>query len=100
MKQEIFAGFEKCTSEKSPITIDEIFDCKSILKSIRRDNKHKLIFAHLNISLIRNKSDLLAEQVAGNINVLMISETKLRNAFQFPGNLLLTGFSVPYRFKW
>ena len=55
-------------SEKSPISIDEIIDCKSILKSIRGDNKHKLIFAHLNINSIRNKSDNLAEQVAGNID--------------------------------
>ena len=55
--------------EKSPISIGEIIDCKSILKSIWGDNKHKLIFADLNIYSIGNKFDLLAEQVAGNIDV-------------------------------
>ena len=54
--------------ENKPISIDEIVDCKIILKSIRGDNKHKLIFAHLSINSIRNKSDALAEQVAGNID--------------------------------
>ena len=46
--------------------------------------------------MIRNKFDLLAEQVAGNIDVLMISETKIDESFPV-GNLLLPGFSVPYR---
>ena len=33
-------------SEKSPISIDEIVDCQSILKAIRRDSKSKLIFTY------------------------------------------------------
>ena len=62
-----FAGLEECICEKPPISIDEIVDCKSILKSTWGDNKHKLNFAHSNINSIRNKPDLLAEQVVGNI---------------------------------
>ena len=46
--------------EKSPISIDEILYWKSILKTIRGVNKHKLVFAHLNINSIKNKVDLLA----------------------------------------
>ena len=83
-------------SEKSPISIDEIVNCKSTLKSIRGDNKHKLIVAHLNINSIRNKLDLLVEQFAGNIDVLMVSETKIDESFPVR-NFLLPGFSVPYR---
>ena len=49
-----FAGFEEFMSEKSPISIDEIIDWKSMLKSIRGDNKRKLIFAYLNIRSIRD----------------------------------------------
>ena len=58
-------------SEKSPLIFDEIVDCKSILKSIREDNKHTFISVHLIINSIRNKLDVLAEQVAGNIDVLI-----------------------------
>ena len=68
-------------SQKLPISIDETVGCKSILKSFRGGNKHKLIFAHLNINSIRNNFDLFAEQVTGNIDVLMISETKVDKAF-------------------
>ena len=83
-------------SEKSPISTDEIVDCKSILKSKLGDDKHKLIFAHLNIDSVRNKFDLHAEQVTGSTNVLIISETKIDESVPV-GNLLLRGFSVPYR---
>ena len=62
-----FAELEECRSEKAPISTDEIVNWLSILKSAGGGNKHKLNFAHLNINSIRNKSDLLAEQVAGNI---------------------------------
>ena len=81
-------------SEKSPISIDEWVDCKSILKSTWRDHKHQLIFAYLNINSIRNKFDLLTEQVVGNIDLLMISETNIDEDFPV-GNFLLPGFSVP-----
>lgn len=37
---------------------------------------NKLIFAHLNIDFIRNKLELLVEQVKGKIDTLMVSETK------------------------
>ena len=29
-----FSGFQECMSEKPPVSIDEVVDCKSILKSI------------------------------------------------------------------
>ena len=35
-----FTGFGEFMSEKSPISIDQIVNCKSILKSIWGDNKH------------------------------------------------------------
>ena len=83
-------------SEKSPISIDEWVDSKSILKSTWGDHKYQLLFAHLNINSIRNKFDLLTEQVAGNIDLLMISETNIGESFPVE-NFLLPRFSVPYR---
>ena len=95
MKQEILPRFQECMSEKLLISIDEIINCKSILKPTCGDNK-QLIFAHLNINSVRNKFDLLTEKVAGNIDVLMIRERKIDESFPV-GNFLLPEFSVPYR---
>ena len=51
------------------------------LKSLRIRNLNKIVVGHLNISSIRNNFDFLAHQVKGNIDVLIISETKLDESF-------------------
>ena len=51
----------------------KIIDFKSTLKTIRDDNLNKLVFPHLNINSIRNKSEELISQVKGTIDVLMTS---------------------------
>ena len=71
-------------------------DAKTILKPMRRENANKLVFAHIKINSLRNKFKLLADQVKGNIDVLMNSETKIDDSFPF-GNFLIGGFSKPYR---
>ena len=84
-------------SEKSPVSIDELFGCcNSILKSTWGDHKHQLIFPHLNINSIRSKFDLLTERVSGNIDLSMTSETNTDESLPVV-NVLLRGFSVPYR---
>ena len=42
---------------------------------------NKLIFGHLNINSLRNKFDLLSEQVKGSIDILMVPETKFDGSF-------------------
>ena len=59
-------------------------------------NLNKVIVGHLNINSIRNKFDFLADQIQGNFDILMTSETKLDESFP-PGQLLLGGYSVPFR---
>ena len=54
---------------------------KTDLKSLRIRNLNKIVVGHLNISSIRNNFDFLAHQVKGNIDVLIISETKLDESF-------------------
>ena len=61
-----------------------------IAKSLRKDNFSKLIFAHLNIH------ELLSEQIKGNVDALMISETKIDDSFPF-GQFLIEEFCTPYR---
>ena len=67
-----------------------------MLKSLRCNNLNKLVFVYLNISFIRNKFELLSEQVRGNVNVLMVSETKIDDSLPI-GNFLIYGFSPPYK---
>ena len=57
---------------------------------------NKLIFAHLNINLIRNKFEALISQVKGTVDVLMISETKIDDSFP-SANLLIDSFGQPYK---
>ena len=65
-------------NEKSEIG-NEIVDhiTSADLKSLHVRNFNKIIVGHLNINSIRNKFDFLAYQLKGNIDMLMISETKL-----------------------
>ena len=71
-------------------------DCASVLKVLRSHNSNELIFAHININSSRNKFEFLSTQVKGNIDVLMVSETKIDDSFSV-GNLVIEGFSTPYR---
>ena len=68
----------------------------SSLQTIRKDNLNKLIFAHLNINSIWNKSDSLADIIKDNIDILMISETKVDDFF-LVGQFFLDGFGTPFR---
>ena len=56
-------------------------DVKKSLKNIRNTNINNLIFGHLNINSLRNKFDILSEQVKGSIDIFMVSETKLDDSF-------------------
>ena len=63
----------------------------SSLQDKRKDNLNKLIFAHLNINSIRNKFDSLVDAIKYNIDILIISETKVENSFQ-DGQFFLDDF--------
>ena len=51
---------EECNSDKTSI-VQKVIDGNRVLKSVRCTYLNKLVFAHLNISSIRNKSELLSE---------------------------------------
>ena len=89
------SGSEECISNLT-LNSQKIINCKSTLKTIRDDNLNKLIFAHLNISSIRNKFEELISQVKGTVDVLVISETKVYYSFPI-ANFLIDGFGQPAR---
>ena len=51
------------------------------LREIGVNNLKRIFFAHLNINFLRNKSELLFDQVKEMVDVLFIPETKLENSF-------------------
>ena len=54
------------------------------------------IIAQLNINSIRNKFQFLEKEVCANLDILLISETKLDDSFP-SAQFLHDGFSKPYR---
>ena len=52
--------------------------------------------AHLNINSLRNKFDSLADQIKVNVDILVISETKLDESFPV-GQFKIPGFATPFR---
>ena len=62
-------------SERLDISSDD--PSFSTLKSVRRKNLYRIIFAHLDINSLRNKFDAFVDQIKGNVDILIISETKL-----------------------
>ena len=77
--------------------IATVSDVKKTLKNIRLSNIIKLIFGHQNINSLRNKFDLLCEQIKGSIDIFMISETKLDDSFP-QSQFLIEGFHLTFRF--
>ena len=67
-----------------------------ILKNLRFQNANRLVCAQVSISYFRNKFNLLIEIVNNNINVLMISETKLDASFP-TGQFHIQSFSELYK---
>ena len=78
-------------NEKSEIG-NEIVDhiTSADLKSLHVRNFNKIIVGHLNINSIRNKFDFLAHQLKENIDILMISKTKLDEISLPPANFFWT----------
>ena len=63
---------------------------------MRSENLNKLVFGHLNINSIGNKYEFLVEQVKGNIDAIMIAETKIDDNFPVD-NFVIDGYSTLYR---
>ena len=59
-------------------------------------NPNNNIIGHLNINSIRQKLEFLMEIIGTNIDLLLISETKLNATFPI-GQFFIDGFHVPFR---
>ena len=56
-------------------------DAKSRLQEMKAQSSDKLVLGHLNINSIRNKFEALKFIIDNNIDIFLISETKLKIHF-------------------
>ena len=70
---------ESVSKTTPPIRKSKYFGNK--LKSLRTSNLHCLIIAQININSIRNKFEALVNGITDNVDILMISETKIDDSF-------------------
>ena len=68
----------------------------SNLQQVRINNPSRIIFGHININSVRNKFAQLIYIVSNEIDVLMVSETKLDDTFS-TSQFLMQGYSTPFR---
>ena len=59
-------------------------------------SQNELVITHLNINSLRNKFELFTEKAKSNVDLLLVSTTKIDE--NFPGSQLkIYGFNDPYR---
>ena len=71
-------------------------DPKIILKNLKNANPNKIIIGHLNINSIRKKLECLTYVIDKNIDIFLISETKLNDTFP-ERQFVIDGYHPPYR---
>ena len=79
-----------------PIITDENTSDFCGINDLRNQNPFRVIIGHININSIRNKFEPLVSFINNNLDILMISETKIDDTFP-DSQFLIKGFSVPYR---
>ena len=78
-----------------PLNEENIYDIRE-LKNLRNENPYRVIIGHINIKSIRNKFESFVKYVGNNLDILMVSETKIEDTFP-ESQFLMEGFSTPYR---
>ena len=63
---------------------------------VKYERRNRLIIGQLKINSLRNKFESLVQQVTENIDILMVSETKLDNSFPV-SQFLIDGYTSPFR---
>ena len=69
-----------------------------ILKKTRINNVNRVVIGHININSIRNKFDMLSDMIKDNIDILMVSETKLDSSFP-QAQFRIEGYVPPFRYS-
>ena len=79
----------------SGTTTENSDDITDGVKTSRLKYIQNPIIAQMNINSIRNKFETLVSPVTSDIDILMISETKIDESFPL-SQFMIDGFSIPY----
>ena len=71
-------------------------DTPLLLKNLKLKNTNRLILGHLNINSIVGKFDHLKVLIVNNIDILVLTETKIDSSFP-NSQFRIDGFSAPFR---
>ena len=67
-----------------------------ILNKLKATNAERLIIGHININFLEKKFESLVSLVKGNVDILMVSETKIDESFPL-NQFLIEGYCTPFR---
>ena len=76
--------------------VDDPCDAPLILRNLELKNINRLVLAHLNINSLSAKFDQLKLLIGKNIDILVLTETKIDNSFP-SAQFRIEGFSMPFR---
>ena len=82
--------YDECKSKLPSISVNSI-SVRNI-RDVRKINLKRIILGHLNINSIRNKFNKLVDQIKGNADITIISETKLDDSF-LNGQFKIPGYA-------
>ena len=80
------------------LTDIDSFDPSKVLYSIRQKHSNRLIIAQLNINSLRNKLSTLSAMIKNNIDILLLSETKIDTSFP-TAQFHIDGFTIYRRVR-
>ena len=63
-----------------PSNEENTYDIRE-LKHLRNENPYRVIIGHININSIRNMFESLAKFVGNNLDIFMVSETKIDDPY-------------------
>ena len=69
---------------------------RNVLKLLKSRNTERIIISQININSLRYKFNELVSIIHGNVDILIITETKLDDTFT-NSQFKIEGFSYPYR---
>ena len=86
--------------EKTDVIAEYMLDMEKnpiiLLKKIKLANFNRIVIAHLNINSLRNKFEALKAMISDNIDILVITETKIDESFPL-SQFLIDGYNRPFR---
>ena len=86
--------YDQCKSKRPSKSVSSV--SVGSIRDVRKRNLKRIILGHLNINSIRNKFDLLVNQIKGNVDIMVISKTKLDESFP-NGPFKIPGYALPCR---